>query len=243
MSATPLNFPIASLEADRTGGRIGMSFCPGRPPHSPLGNIYARLLAHDIGTVARWGARAMVTLLETEELLELGLQDLGERVRSLGIDWHFLPLPREGGLSPSFEQRWEAPATELEEVLRHRGRVFIHCRDGVCRTGFVAARLLVDLGCRPEDAINRVRGARPGAIENPEQQRNILAARDAAFGQPNRIPLDRLRLQQATDAASRAAPWAVPMPARPKPAFSGPQATYIRGGPQLDGGGHGLGKS
>ena len=46
----------------------------------------------------------------------------------------------------------------------------LHCRDGRDRTGMVAARLLVELGCHPSDAINRVRGARPGAIATAEQE-------------------------------------------------------------------------
>jgi protein-tyrosine phosphatase len=39
----------------------------------------------------------------------------------------------------------------------------------------VAARLLVESGCPPQDAINRVRAARPGAIEHPGAERYVLS--------------------------------------------------------------------
>ena len=37
------------------------------------------------------------------------------------------------------------------------------------RAGMMAARLLVELGVEPEEAIHRVRRARKGAIETPSQ--------------------------------------------------------------------------
>ena len=38
----------------------------------------------------------------------------------------------------------------------------------------IAARLLVELGMEPAEAIARVRAVRPGAIETPEQKRFVL---------------------------------------------------------------------
>ena len=127
----------------------------------------------------------MVTVMEERELFELGLQDLPSRLRSLGITWHLVPLSEHGVPDPEFDGRWAAVSPELATVLKQRGRVLIHCKDGLRRTGFVAARLLVELGCRPEDAINRVRGARPGAIDRIEQEGYVLAARRSAEPAPS----------------------------------------------------------
>ena len=41
----------------------------------------------------------------------------------------------------------------------------------------IAARLLVELGMDPAEAIARVRAVRPGAIETPEQKRFVPGAR------------------------------------------------------------------
>jgi hypothetical protein len=135
----------------------------------------------------------MVTLMEERELCELGLEDLPGRLRSLGITWHLVPLPEHGVPDPDFDSRWAAVSPELAMVLKQKGRVLIHCKDGLRRTGFVAARLLVELGCRPEDAINRVRAARPGAIDRIEQERYVLAARRSAEAAPSRAVPQRIQ--------------------------------------------------
>ena len=73
----------------------------------------------------------------------------------------------------------------LRERLRRGERVLVHCRGGLGRAGSVAARLLVEFGAAPNEAIRQVRVARPGAIETREQeqwvhaQQAVDAARDA----------------------------------------------------------------
>lgn len=49
----------------------------------------------------------------------------------------------------------------------------IHCLGGLGRSGTIAARLLVELGVVPDEAINIVRKARPGAIENNAQETHV----------------------------------------------------------------------
>jgi len=57
-------------------------------------------------------------------------------------------------------------------------------------------KLLVELGCPAQDALNRVRGARPGAISRPEEEQFIrrqLPVAEAAYrtevslAQPHRL--------------------------------------------------------
>jgi protein-tyrosine phosphatase len=59
---------------------------------------------------------------------------------------------------------------ELRRILREGGRIVLHCRGGLGRTGLVAARLLIEFGMAPQEAIRRVRAARPGAIQTREQE-------------------------------------------------------------------------
>jgi ADP-ribosyl-[dinitrogen reductase] hydrolase len=68
--------------------------------------------------------------------------------------------------------------------LQTGGSVLIHCRGGLGRTGTIAARLLVELGWQPRAAIEAVRGARPGAIETPQQERHVLSAVPPPFHEP-----------------------------------------------------------
>jgi protein-tyrosine phosphatase len=46
----------------------------------------------------------------------------------------------------------------------------MHCRGGLGRAGMISARLLVESGVEPTAAMERVRAARPGAIETPRQE-------------------------------------------------------------------------
>jgi ADP-ribosyl-[dinitrogen reductase] hydrolase len=52
--------------------------------------------------------------------------------------------------------------------------IVVHCRGGPGRTGVIAARLLIELGESPQRALSRVRAARPGAVENREQEIYVL---------------------------------------------------------------------
>lgn len=51
----------------------------------------------------------------------------------------------------------------------------VHCKGGLGRAGTIAARLLVELGTDPSDAISKVRGVRTGAIETSAQERYVLS--------------------------------------------------------------------
>jgi Cyclin-dependent kinase inhibitor 3 (CDKN3) len=77
-----------------------------------------------------------------------------------------------------FEKSWETVGTQLREELLRGGKILIHCKGGLGRSGMIAARLLVELGAAtPEAAIRRVRVSRPGAIETREQERHVLGTR------------------------------------------------------------------
>jgi ADP-ribosyl-[dinitrogen reductase] hydrolase len=73
-----------------------------------------------------------------------------------------------------FEQQWNVAGEELRSILRRRLDVLVHCRGGLGRAGTIAARLLVELGMEPVNAITSVRAVRPGAIETREQEKYIL---------------------------------------------------------------------
>lgn len=66
----------------------------------------------------------------------------------------------------------------LDDVLaRIRGgeRVVVACRGGLGRTGTAVACLLVDGGVAPDEAIARVRAARPGTVERRTQEDFVRA--------------------------------------------------------------------
>ena len=122
----------------------------------------------DIATLARWGAEALVTLLDEVELARLHLHKLWSLVATAKLAWYHLPFAF--GILPDaeFDRGWNSVSLCLQHILREGGKVSIHCRDGRERTGFITARLLIECGCHPLDAMNRVRAARPGTLQSAE---------------------------------------------------------------------------
>ena len=88
-----------------------------------------------------------------------------------------LPIPDLGVPGREWEANWEAIGPALLDCLQQGQAVLLHCKGGLGRTGTVAARLLVEMGHPPEEAIAAVRKARQGAIENPLQENYVRVAR------------------------------------------------------------------
>ena len=145
-------------------GLLGLALCPGQRRADARGGPWARDLAADLDVVRRWHASAVVTLLTDEELDALGVPELAAAVRERGMDWHHLPTAPGGAM---------AHGTEVEAVvaktLARGGRVLVHGRSGLDRTGRFAARILARTGVPPDEAARMVRAVRPGALRDPRK--------------------------------------------------------------------------
>lgn len=168
---TSLTHPleIAAVRAGAGPGRIGITFCPGKHDPAALSGAWARDLELDLDAIVAFGATMVVTLVEAAELVSLKVPDLGPAVLVRGLDWRHLPIPDFSTPSPAFERRWLAEGREIRAGLRAGGDVVVHCKGGLGRAGMIAARLLVEMGWEPREAIRAVRKVRPGAIETPSQ--------------------------------------------------------------------------
>jgi protein-tyrosine phosphatase len=151
------------------GGRLGLGAFPNE-------ERLLRLQAE--------GIRAVVTLVGEAEMALLGFADLGRRVRALGMAWVHLPIGDFAAPARDFEAGWREAAPALRAELARGGAVFVHCRMGLGRTGTVGARLLVEMGMAPDEALRAVRDARPGAVETREQEAHVRAV------PPGRGPVD-----------------------------------------------------
>jgi protein-tyrosine phosphatase len=179
MKRTSITHPlqIAPVGAGFGGGRIGVTFCPGKyDPHAQSGS-WDRDLALDLDAIRQWGAAAVLTLVEDRELKLLRVPHLGEEVRRRGMVWYHLPIVDVSTPDEDFERVWEAAGDELRALLKRGSDVVVHCRGGLGRAGTIAARQLVELGMDPKKAIATVRSARPGAIETRDQERFVLNVR------------------------------------------------------------------
>jgi hypothetical protein len=172
---TSLSDPLRIDELRWGAGRIGICLCPGKQAASLTGLGWERDLAADLDAISHWRADAVITLIEAQEFHVLRVPQLGAAVRARGIAWHHLPIADFRAPDARFETAWAQRGPALLAQLQAGGRLLVHCRGGLGRAGTVAARMLVELDVPADLAMARVRRARPGAIETPEQVRYIQA--------------------------------------------------------------------
>ena len=151
---------------------------PGKQQPGAATGAWSRDLALDLDAIERWGAAAVLTLVEKDELarLEVPLETLRDAVQARHMGWHWYPL-KDGTPEALFGGAWGIVGPELRDLLRAGFAVLVHCKGGLGRAGTMAAQLLAELGMDQERAIQVVRAVRPGAIENQAQQRHVLSSR------------------------------------------------------------------
>ncbi len=171
--AIPSTFAIAVVGTGLGRGQVGMACCPGRAAPWLLPGLSERELERDVATMARWDAKVLISLLDEFELARLHLRRLPELLTQAQIAWHHVPLAPSKIPDADFDRHWNSIAASIYPLLRRGGKLVVHCRDGRARTAMITSRLLVELGCQPQDAINRVRAARPGTIDNIAEERYI----------------------------------------------------------------------
>jgi len=174
MRSSISRFWIAAMGAGRTKGRIGMAPCPGWAAYGYTAASGLKDFEQDTSAIARWQPNLVLTLVDDNELWEYRIALLPQALAEKGIPWQHFPVPPNGVPDSAFEARWRDISPSLHDLLRDGGRLLMHCSDGTLRSGLLAGLLLVELGCRPEDAINRVQAARPGALTIPEQRDYVL---------------------------------------------------------------------
>lgn len=169
---------IATIELTRAKGRIGLTLCPGKHEiESTRGHAWARDLDLDMQAIVAWGASHLVTLLRDDEFIALKVEQLPKRAQAAGLLWWHLPITDHSAPDEAFESAWIAAGPILRAALEGGESLVIHCKGGLGRSGTLAARLLMELGeCSVgDDAIRRVRQARPGAVDPGPQEAHVRA--------------------------------------------------------------------
>jgi ADP-ribosyl-[dinitrogen reductase] hydrolase len=164
------------------GGVIGMTHLPGRRHVDGGGRRWERDLEADLDAIEAWGARAVVTLVESREFQLYGVPDFIAALRRRRFAWLHLPIADMAIPGPGFATAWDREGPGVLARIAAGERILVHCAGGLGRTGMFAARILVEFGAEPAVAIAAVRAVRPGAIETPAQERFVLAR--AALGSP-----------------------------------------------------------
>lgn len=166
---------IAEVGPTPSSGRIGITLCPGKKQRHGITGTWDRDLNADLDGIRDWGACAVVTLIEAHEMRSLRVDGLEQGVTERHMAWHHLPICDVSVPGADFERAWAHVGPQLRHRITNGFNVLIHCMGGLGRAGTIAAKLLVELGWAPHDAITAVRAVRPGAIETAGQERYVAA--------------------------------------------------------------------
>ncbi|GAA5511774.1 hypothetical protein Dcar01_00487 [Deinococcus carri] len=151
-------------------GRLGLTFAPGKKGASVVqaGVTHARDLAADLDRLAQQGVNVLAPLIEAHEFDLLGIPDYEAQADERGLTILACPIPDRD--VPGDLENFSAFLDEVMEQLLDGRAVVVHCRGGLGRAGLTAACLLTQAGMPPEQALERVRGARPGTVETAAQE-------------------------------------------------------------------------
>lgn len=137
-------------------GCMGLVACPGvRIDSPPTGS--KRMLESDLNEIIDWGANGVLCLVEPHELVMNKVEGLPSAAQNAGMWWKHLPIIDMDIPNQEFENIWAVEGERIRHALRIGERVAIHCYAGLGRTGMIAARILVEFGVEPEQAIRRIR--------------------------------------------------------------------------------------
>src|SRR5260370_28291707 len=93
----------------------------------------------------------------------------------------FVSLPIPDRQVPSSESEVSATLDRLDADLSAGKNVVVHCRQGIGRTGLVAACLLVTKGLTPEAPVKTLSGARGDPVPETAEQRRLIDHYTAAL--------------------------------------------------------------
>ncbi len=131
-------------------------------------------LADEIRNWKAEGVDLVLSLLTPDEMRELALGAEEPVCRENGIAFRSFPIPDRG--IPLLPAAAHDLVVELARVLATGKRIVIHCRQGIGRSGLVAAAILIELGSSPEAAIADVAAVRGRPVpDTPEQLAWVLA--------------------------------------------------------------------
>ncbi|MFI5297238.1 MAG: cyclin-dependent kinase inhibitor 3 family protein [Polyangiales bacterium] len=173
MSRTSVTHPIFVAWARElpTGGRIGITFAPGKKDPTPIspGGAWDRDLGLDLDRLREIErVDLLVSLIEDHELTLLGIPNLLAEAHARGLEVVRFPIPDVDVPGDKVSARLLVESAVAR--ARSGSSVAFHCRGGLGRAGTMTACALVALGQKADAAIARVRQVRPGAIETAAQK-------------------------------------------------------------------------
>ena len=129
-------------------------------------------LEDDVANWKKAGVGAVLSLLTPEEQNELELQNEAREVQGQGLRFSSFPIPDLQ--VPRSEAKLAETLKNVTANLSAGKNVLIHCRQGIGRTGIIAACLLIQSGMSPGAAVELVSAARGMVVPETAEQREWI---------------------------------------------------------------------
>jgi protein-tyrosine phosphatase len=119
------------------------------------------------------GLDVVVSLLMPDEATELDLEQEAQACTNHAIEFLSFGIPDRG--VPASRRETAELLKRIDGSLAAGRSVAIHCRQGIGRSGLIAASLLILWGTNPSDAITQISRVRGCEIPETAEQRSWLA--------------------------------------------------------------------
>jgi|SRR5580658_10446630 protein-tyrosine phosphatase len=136
-------------------------------------------LRDDIASWKRARIETVLSLLTPEEEAEMDLRDEAAEAKAQGMEFASFPIPDRQ--VPRSEAKWCEVLERVSRTLLDGKNVLVHCRQGIGRSGLVAACLLVRNGMSPGAAVESVSAARGLSVPETAEQRDWIDHSAAAL--------------------------------------------------------------
>lgn len=131
----------------------------------PRGNDW---LEQEIVQLKKQGIGVMISLLESQEVTELGLRKQKEICTTQGIEYINFPIIDRG--LPASTDKVKALIEDLTGHLNNGKSVVIHCRMGIGRSSVIAGCILLQTGYKPGDIFAHIGKIRGLKVPDTEEQ-------------------------------------------------------------------------
>jgi protein-tyrosine phosphatase len=138
----------------------------------PRGNEW---LDGEITNFKKQKVTILVSLLEGDEINELGLSKEGFLCKTHDIDYINFPIADRN--IPHSNEKLESMISLLKNALIKGQSIVIHCRMGIGRSSIIAGSVLLEKGIKAKDIIEKISRIRGLKVPDTEKQLNWFVAR------------------------------------------------------------------